>query len=115
MVELIWLMGGGAACLTGMAWLALAMAAHWIQVFPGYPHSPVLARRQRRLAAVALGFGLWACLQADHPSMAVLVWVMMLTASALLVAFSLTWRPLRLRRFWRSGWGWWPWQSGRGG
>lgn len=113
MAELIWLVVAGVGCLAGMAWLALAMEAHWVQVFPGHPHSPVLARRQQRLAAAALGLGLWACLQADHPSMAVLVWVMMLTASALSVAFLLTWQPACLQRFWRSGWGWWPWQSGR--
>jgi hypothetical protein len=37
------------------------------------------------------------CLRADHPTMAVLVWVMALAGSALLIAFPPSWRPRRLR------------------
>jgi hypothetical protein len=36
------------------------------------------------------------CLNADHVSMASLVWVMSLAASAMVVAFTLTWRPRAL-------------------
>ncbi|MFT3778407.1 MAG: DUF3325 domain-containing protein [Ottowia sp.] len=83
------------ACTLGMGWLALAMQAHWAQVWPGVP----LARpgRLRVLGALALAASLALCLAADHASMAVLVWVMALAASALGVAMVLTWRPRWLR------------------
>ncbi|WP_259371794.1 DUF3325 family protein [Rubrivivax gelatinosus] len=41
-----------------------------------------------------------ACLRADPPSMAVLVWLMLLAAAALAVAFALAWRPALLRLAW---------------
>ena len=49
------------------------------------------ARQCGPLAALAL------CLWVDHASMAVLVWVMAVAASALVVALTLTWRPRWLR------------------
>jgi len=45
------------------------------------------------MLAISLGF----CLTADHASMAALVWVMGLAASALAIAFALTWKPQWLR------------------
>ena len=51
-------------------------------------------------ADYALLASLLLCLRADHASMAVLVWVMSLAAAALLVAFTLAWRPHWLRWFW---------------
>jgi uncharacterized membrane protein YccC len=47
----------------------------------------------RALGTVALVVALLICLWVDHPSMAVLVWVMALAASAMSVAFTLAWRP----------------------
>lgn len=78
--------------LVGTAWLALAMNAHWRQIRSGEPP----ARRLRCLGAAASLLSLWLCLAADHASMAVLVWVMALTGSALTVAFTLSWRPAAL-------------------
>jgi len=81
------------ACATGFGWLALAMAGHWRQVVGTSSCPPTVARRLRVLAGAALSLSLALCLMVDHPSMAALVWIMMLTASALSVAFTLTWRP----------------------
>jgi len=81
-----------ACCAFGVAWLALAMKPHWHQV----RQSP-LAAKARSLLRVQGGLGLAAslllCFYADHASMAPLVWVMALAGSALLVAFTLAWRP----------------------
>ena len=78
----------------GVAWLALAMEAHWQQV-RGTATGP--ARRVsiglRVAGSVALLASLLACLLADHATMAVLVWVMSLAASALVVALTLAWQP----------------------
>ena len=50
---------------------------------------------QPRLAAI--GVALVFCLAVDHATMAVLVWVMALSGAALLVAFTLSSQPQRLR------------------
>lgn len=70
------------ACLLGLAWLALAMDAHWAQV-RGEP-APASGQRRalRVLGALALAGSLALCLRADHASMAALVWIMMLAAGA---------------------------------
>jgi len=94
-----WLLAFAAlASLLAMAWLALAMPAHWVQV-PGTEGVPARAQ-QRRLrvagaSAIAISFGL--CLAADHASMAVLVWLMLLALSAFGIAQCLAWRPRWLR------------------
>jgi len=78
----------------GTAWLALAMEAHWQQVrdsTAGPARRTAIGLRLLGSAALAVSFG--ACLLADHVTMAVLVWVMSLAASALLVALMLAWRP----------------------
>jgi len=76
--------------LCGMGWLALAMEEHWRQVRgAGVPP----AARLRALAAVAIAASLALCLAADHPSIAVLVWIMSLVAAVLSVAFALAARP----------------------
>src|SRR5262245_45136253 len=76
----------------GMAWLALAKPAHWLQVRGA---EPLMASRQRvlrMLGVTSLGASLLLCLFADHPSMAALVWIMSLAAAALSVAFAFAWR-----------------------
>lgn len=93
----LWLASALLAACVGMAWLALAMPAHWEQV---RGHAPLSRRRVlvlRVLGALALAGSLALCLIADHASMAVLVWVMSIAASALLVALLLSWRPRWLR------------------
>lgn len=77
----------------GMGFIALAMAAHWQQVRRAAPLTPASAFKLRALGALALGASLLFCLRADHASMAFIVWVMALTASALVIALTLAWRP----------------------
>ncbi len=82
-----------AASVLGMAWLALAMETHWEQVRGTAPLSARTVRALRLLGAAGLAASLALCLAVDHASMAALVWVMGLAASALAVAFTLSWRP----------------------
>ncbi|HEY0894258.1 MAG TPA: DUF3325 domain-containing protein [Cellvibrio sp.] len=86
------LLGAFIATLTGMGWLALAMNAHWKQVCDGSP-SATTSIVLRSLGGSALLVSLLLCLGVDHASMASLVWVMLLAASAMSIAFILTWRP----------------------
>ncbi len=76
-----------------MGLLALAMPPHWEQVRAPNPYPRDKARSVRALGAISLGVSLAFCLAADHPSMAPLVWVMALAASALVIAFALAFRP----------------------
>lgn len=86
------------AALAGFAWLALAMDEHWQRVQGGSATPP--RRPLRVLGAAGVLASLAACLRADPPSMAVLVWLMLLAAAALAVAFALAWRPALLRLAW---------------
>lgn len=99
MVEqlLLWLTLSFAVC--GMAWLALAMDVHWRQLHAGQPLSPAKAKRLRISGALALLASLGCCVAAEHPTMAALVWVMTATASALIVSFTLAFRPRWLSLF----------------
>jgi len=82
-----------AASVLGMAWLALAMETHWEQVRGTAPLPTRTVRALRLLGVAGLASSLVLCLAVDHASMAALVWVMGLAASALAVAFTLSWRP----------------------
>jgi uncharacterized membrane protein len=82
--------------VAGLAWLALAMDVHWRQVRGAQPRSRRAVATLRGLGIAMLVFSLFLCLLVDHPTMASLVWVMVLAAAALAVAFTLTWRPRAL-------------------
>ena len=76
MSESFWLLLAAALSFSGMAWLALAMEVHWGQVMHRPADQAQTTRRGLRGAgAAALGLSLLACLSADRPSMAALVWV----------------------------------------
>lgn len=86
------LLGAFVATLAGLGWLALAMNAHWKQVRNGLP-SARIALLLRSLGGLALFVSLVLCLKVDHPSMASLVWVMLLAVAAVSIAFTLSLRP----------------------
>ena len=84
------------ASLAGMAWIALSMPVHAAQALGAVPGAR--ARRALRwLGASSIAVALAVNLHTDHASMAVLVWVMTLTGSALAIAFALSTRPHWLR------------------
>lgn len=92
------LCAAAAACLLGMAWLALGMDVHWAQVHGEAARHPSARLRFGGSAALALSLAL--CLAADHATMAVLVWFMLLAGSAAGVAMALSARPHWLRALW---------------
>jgi hypothetical protein len=85
-----------AANFCGVAWLALAMRVHWVQVFVWRPRSPRSRLVLRLLGGVALLTSFFTFVQSSHISMAPLVWLMSLIASAISVAMLLAWRPRML-------------------
>lgn len=89
------------ATALGTGWLALAMPTHWQQVHIGdHPSHSSLRIKLRTLGGTALLVSLWLCMQADHPSMAALVWLMLLAASSVSIAMILAWQPKLLRILW---------------
>lgn len=101
MSDVLWLILGAGFSYAGMAWLALAMDAHWGQVMHRPAKQAAATRRGLRwLGAAALGLSLLACLAADQPSMALIVWVMLLGAGAMGVALTLSRRPRWLALLW---------------
>lgn len=86
------------ATVAGMGWFALTLDAHWAQVRGNARQPASVVRRLRMLGSLGLAVSFGLCLKVDHASMATLVWVMMLAAAAVTIAFTLTWRPHWLRR-----------------
>ena len=97
MPDALLLLAAFAANIAGMGWLALGLDVHWRQVHGGAPRTAATVRSLRVLGAAALLTSLALCMAADHASMASLVWVMALTAAALTIALTLTWRAHWLR------------------
>lgn len=93
MVEGLLLGGAIFASVCGMGWLALAKPPHWQQAGGREPPSARARRVLHGLGAAALALSLLLCLAADHASMAALVWVMTASGAALLVTFTLAYRP----------------------
>lgn len=96
MIEAGWLIAAVVSTMLSMGWFALCYPSHWKQVFPGDAGGPntfmlkLLGRGFLLLSAVC-------CLAADHPSMAALVWIMLLAVAAMAVAMLLSRRPRWLR------------------
>lgn len=89
------------SCLVGFAWLALAMNVHWQQVMKtGSAPSAPTRKTLRVLGSVGLLVSAAFCFVADRPSMAVLIWLMLLAASAPSIGMLLAWRPQWLRVLW---------------
>ena len=87
----LWLLMAFLSMLAGMGWLALSLPAHWKQVRP--QRSEPASGQLRLLGWTGVLVSALACLAADHPSMAILVWLMLLALTAVLVALLLSTRP----------------------
>lgn len=84
--------------LTGMGWLALSLEVHWRQIFGRNVQLTASAANWLRLAGWSgLLLSAICCFIADRPSMAVLVWVMLLAGAATTIALLLAWRAHWLR------------------
>ncbi|VWX33533.1 DUF3325 family protein [Limnobacter sp. 130] len=94
MPEALYLTAAALLSMVGMAWLALSMDVHWAQV----KQIPLAESRPPRVALKVLGYtallvSLVVCLVADRPSIAALVWIMLMVGAAVAVAFALANRP----------------------
>lgn len=82
--------------IASMGWLALSMPVHAQQVW-GNHASTRTSRALRWMGGIGIVAVLALCLAVDHATMATLVWVMAVTGSSLLIAFTLSAHPRWLR------------------
>ncbi|MDO9468880.1 MAG: DUF3325 family protein [Thiobacillus sp.] len=94
------LAGAALAAVAGFAWLALAMAVHWEQVQGSAAPKAGVRRALRTLGFASLAASAALCFLADRPSMALLVWIMLMAGGAVAVALALAWKPAMLRLLW---------------
>lgn len=92
MTAALLLLLAGAASYGGFACLALAMPDYWEQAGGDASRQPPPGRL-RLAGAALLTTTLALCLWRDGPGMGALLWGVLLTAGAIAVAFTLTWRP----------------------
>jgi len=97
--SIFWLMLATLLMFLSMGWFALSLSAHQKQV-----NQSAMGHSQGRKPSNFKWVGLSAlllsgicCLQADHPSMAILVWLMLIACSAFSVAMILSFRPWWLK------------------
>lgn len=84
--------------LTGMGWLALSLEVHWRQIFGRKAVLTASAANWLRLVGwTGLLLSAICCFIANRPSMAVLVWVMLLAGAATTISLLLAWRAHWLR------------------
>lgn len=83
--------------LLGFSLLALSQDRHYDRVFESnWPENrPQGVRRAIGFTALALALPL--CIAADGAGFGSLLWVVLISAAAMAVAFALTWRPHWLR------------------
>ena len=93
MTDALYLLLASGLTFIAMCWLALSLPSHWKQVAEGKPHS----KRLKIAGWLTLAASGMSCLLADHPSMAVLVWLMLIAGAAFCVGMLLSYRPLLLR------------------
>ncbi|MEW6205044.1 MAG: DUF3325 domain-containing protein [Pseudomonadota bacterium] len=101
MLESLYLSAAAVLSVLGMAWLALSMDVHWAQV----KQIPLAESRPPRVLLKVLGYlallvSLVVCMVADRPSIAALVWIMLMVGGAVAVAFALANRPGVLKVVW---------------
>jgi hypothetical protein len=100
MVDWIILTVAGAAAVFSLAWLALAMEGHWQQVHGGSGPSQAVQALLRVLGASGIVVSGILCFVADRPSMAALLWIMLMAFAAVSIALTLAWKPALLRLAW---------------
>ena len=86
-------------CLAGWALCALTQRDHWWAA--GGPLPQPSRRRLRGVCAVAallLAGALLACIGGHGAGFGILLWMMLMAAGAISVAFTLAWRPRWLHR-----------------
>lgn len=81
----------------GFALLALSQERHVERVFGHHARPACRPRVQRATGFTAIGLGLPVCMVAEGASFGSLLWAVLISAAAMSIALTLTWRPRWLR------------------
>ena len=81
----------------GFALLALGQDRNWQRVAGAASRTPLLILLLRVVGGLALSLSLTIALLSEGPSFGTLLWITLLSLSAIAVAFTLAWRPHWLR------------------
>ena len=84
-------------CWTGFGLLALAQERHFGLFYQSFRHPDQWIRVQAAIGIIAICLALPLCIKAQSAGFGSLLWVLMLTASAMTVALQLTWAPQNLK------------------
>lgn len=98
MRELLPLLAAALLALSGFALLALSQQRHLDRVLGSNSPLAHKLRAQRATGFIALGLSLVACLASQGAGFGSLLWVLLICAAAMSIAFMLSWRPHWLRR-----------------
>lgn len=103
MMPALLLVAAALASYGGFACLALAMPDHWIRASGQRSDAALHRRRLRPAGFFMLGVAYVLCVCRDGPSFGSLLWGVLISAAAIAVALTLTWRPtFLLPTVWRS-------------
>ena len=98
MCELFLMLAAGVAALWGFALLALSQERHFFRVFGSNIESAPAKSSQRATGFITIGLSLPACIAAQGGGFGSLLGVLLICATAMTIALTLTWRPHWLRR-----------------
>jgi hypothetical protein len=94
MPELLCTIAALAMCCLGCAMLALSQRDHWTAAASLLPYPAPRALRMIRVAAsLLLAAALASCIAGHGAGFGLVLWVLLLAAGGLAVAFVLAWRP----------------------
>jgi hypothetical protein len=91
MLETLLTLTAALACYLALALLALSQEDHWSRA--GMPPTTKLARHWRYLASIVLVLAGLLCVAGHGAGFGLILWVMLLGATIMAVALTLSWRP----------------------
>ena len=97
MLDAVLLLASMLLCWAGFGLLALAQARYFGQFYASFRPVDHTNAAQAAIAFIAIGLALALCLKAQGGGFGSLLWVLLVTASAMTVALQLTWAPQHLK------------------
>jgi hypothetical protein len=93
MRETAYALAGFMAAWLGFALLALSQQRHFVHVHKSNVPAAHVIYARRAIGFIAIGANLVCCMASQGASFGALLWVLSLSAAAMAIALTLTWRP----------------------
>lgn len=98
MAEALLLLIAGGSAYSGFALFALSQSRHWQHVVAGSAAKPPQKQALRMIGGLALALALACSWLRDGPAFGSVLWLLLLSVAAPLLAFTLSWRPQWLKQ-----------------